>query len=282
MCRWIAYIGKPVFIDTLVTKPSSSLVEQSLNAKMSFRRDGSILATNGDGFGVGWYTERDEPGLFKGAEPAWNNENLNEVCSQTKAHIFMAHIRAASTGAIQRTNAHPFKYKNWLFQHNGYVDHFPLIRRDLQFDIAPELFPFLKGTTDSETFFLLALSFGLEENPKLAIERMICRVEQACYKRDIPCNLVLSCALSDGRTLYTLRYASGKRNHSQYYSNHAECMKDISGDFATVPTNSVVVVSEPLDQSGECWQEMPLQSFATIRNGLIEIEELNCRAQLCI
>src|SRR5688572_20786995 len=98
MCRWIAYIGKPIYIDTLVTKPSRSLVEQSLNSKMSFTQEGSLLTTNGDGFGVGWYAGKEEPGLFKGAEPAWGNENLNEICSQVKAHIFMAHIRAASTG----------------------------------------------------------------------------------------------------------------------------------------------------------------------------------------
>src|SRR4051812_8720292 len=127
MCRWIAYIGRPIYIDALVTKPAYSLVEQSMNSKMSFRVDGSILATNGDGFGIGWYTEREEPGLFKGAEPAWGNDNLSEICAHTRSRIFMAHIRAASTGAIQRSNSHPFKYKNWLFQHNGYVNYFDTI-----------------------------------------------------------------------------------------------------------------------------------------------------------
>lgn len=274
MCRWIAYIGKPIYIDTLVTKPPSSLVEQSLNSKMSFRRDGSILATNGDGFGVGWYADKEEPGLFKGAEPAWNNENLNELCSQTKARIFMAHIRAASTGAIQRTNAHPFKYKNWLFQHNGYVHNFPAIRRDLQFDIAPELYASLKGTTDSETFFLLALTYGLENNPKAAIEQMIRRVKRACDDNNSDFDLGLSCAISDGQTLYTLRYASGERTHSQYYSTLADCMKEINEDSSLLPKNSVVVVSEPLDQSAEHWQEMPLNSFANIKGGLVTIETL--------
>ena len=274
MCRWIAYIGTPIYIDTLVTKPSSSLVEQSLNSKLSFKRDGSILATNGDGFGVGWYTEKKEPGLFKGAEPAWSNENLTEVCAQTKSPIFMAHIRAASTGGIQRSNAHPFKYQNWLFQHNGYVDNFPLIRRDLQFAIAPELYSFLKGTTDSETFFLLAITYGLQDNPKAAIEKMILRVKHACNQHDIAFNLVLSCSLSDGDTLYTLRYASGTHAHSQYYSTHADCMKDINSDYTIMPSNSVVVVSEPLDQSGEHWQKMPLNSFAVIKDGHVMIEEL--------
>lgn len=277
MCRWMAYSGEPVFIDKLVVKPACSLVEQSLNSRMSFRDDGTILATNGDGFGVGWYHLKKEPGLFKGDRPAWGNENLSEICSQIKAHIFMAHIRAASTGEPQRSNAHPFKYKNWLFQHNGYVGQFDVIRRDLQFDIAPELFPLLKGTTDSETFFFLALTYGLEQKPKEALERMIARVERACTERNIPHDLILSCALSDGETLYTLRYASSGKAHSQFYSTHADCMKNIHEEFAAVPKNSVVVVSEPLDQSVEDWLEMPQQSFAAIRNGRVEIEQLQPR-----
>lgn len=267
MCRWISYIGKPIYLDTLVTKPDYSLVSQSLGAKQCFKPDGSLLATNGDGFGIGWYLEKEEPGLFKTAEPAWANENINELCTQIKARIFMAHIRAASTGSIQRTNAHPFKYKNWLFQHNGYLGSFEILRRDLQHSIADEYFSYLKGTTDSETIFLMMLTNGLEKNPKEAIEKTISRIKQACIDKSVQFDLVLSCSLSDGKALYTTRYSSTNRVHSQYYSTHAECMRDINKDSEDMPRCSVVVVSEPLDQSMELWTEMPIGSFATIREG---------------
>jgi predicted glutamine amidotransferase len=274
MCRWIAYTGKPIYIDMLVTKPSYSLLAQSLNARMAFRPDGSILATNGDGYGIGWYTEKPEPGLFKGAEPAWSNENLHEICAQTRAHIFMAHIRAASTGASQRSNAHPFKYRNWLFQHNGHIENFEVVRRELQCAIAPELFPLLKGTTDSETFFLLALTHGLMENPKEAIVQTLRFVKDVCARSAAPNELIFSCAMSDGKTLYTLRYSSGERCHSQYYSTHSDCMKEMDEESSAVPRNSVVVVSEPLDPSTELWHEMPPSSFATFRHGEVAIEPL--------
>lgn len=275
LCRWIAYTGKPIYIDRLVTKPAYSLVEQSLNSKYSFRPDGSILATNGDGFGLGWYMHREEPGLFKIAEPAWANENINEICSQIHARIFMAHIRAASIGAIQRTNAHPFKYKNWLFQHNGFLNHFDVLRRELQFEIAPEYFSYLKGTTDSETLFLLALTYGLEENPRLALETLILRIRKICEKNKVPFDLLMSCAISDGKMLYTVRYSSGNFVHSQYYSTHALSMKEVDENSAEVPSRSVVVVSEPLDQEMEHWKEMPVGAFATIHEGNVNIETLN-------
>ena len=119
----------------------------------------------------------------------------------------MSHIRAASSGAIERNNAHPFKYKNWLFKHNGYLSHFSVLKRDLQFEIGLEFFNCLKGTTDSEILFLLALSYGLEDNPKLAIEKLISRLREVCEKNKVPFELVMSCALSDGKSLYTMRFA---------------------------------------------------------------------------
>ncbi len=82
-------------MDNVITKPTSSLVEQSFNSYIAFKQDGGILSTNGDVFGVGWYYDKTEPGLFKDSEPAWTNENLHEICSHVKAKIFMAHVRAA-------------------------------------------------------------------------------------------------------------------------------------------------------------------------------------------
>lgn len=274
MCRWIAYLGKQIYMDTLVTRPAHSLVAQSLNTKMRYKPDGSILAINGDGFGIGWYGKKVEPGLYKVSDPAWNNENIHELCSHTEARIFMAHIREATIGEVQRSNTHPFKYKNWIFQHNGRVNGFDVIRRDLEFDIASDLYHLVKGNTDSEVFFFLTLTYGLEKNPKKAIEKTINRIKQACEAHNIPFEITLSIAISDGLALYTARYAYGIEYNSQYYSTHAECMKDISSDFAKMPSNGVVVVSEPLDYSLEHWEEMPKSSFATIKNGDIEIEKI--------
>ncbi|MEZ5814239.1 MAG: class II glutamine amidotransferase [Alphaproteobacteria bacterium] len=277
MCRWIAYTGKPVYMDTLVTRPEHSLVVQSLNAKMRYNKEGSILATNGDGFGVGWYGEKKEPGLYKVSEPAWSNENIHEICSHTKAHIFMAHIREATMGEVQRSNTHPFKYKNWLFQHNGRIEQFNVIRRALEFDIDPSLYPLVKGNTDSEVFFFLALTYGLEKNPRRAVEQTISRVERACVEHGIPAEIALSLAISDGVSLYTTRYAKGLKTDTQYYSTHADCMKEINGSScAKIPHKGVVVVSEPLDHSEEYWQEMPEYSFASIKNGRLSIEKLEC------
>ena len=272
MCRWIAYSGQPIFLDSLVTQPEHSLVQQSLNSKLNITAAGHLLNTNGDGFGVGWYKEKPEPGLFKDERPAWHDENLKSICYQIKSHIFFAHIRATTTGEIQRTNCHPFQYKNWLFQHNGHVSSFEKIRRELQFEIAPELYPSLKGTTDSETFFYLAITYGLFNQPKQALQKMVSRVIQALEKAEPEGVLNLSCALSDGEALYTLRFSHGEEPMTQFYSTDTECFVDFDKKASIIPGNSTVVVSEPLDPGSDKWVEVPNNTFTTIIDQNIKTE----------
>lgn len=272
MCRWIAYTGKPIYLDTLVTKPDHSLVVQSRHSQMNYTKNGQLLSTNGDGFGIGWYDKRKEPGLFKDDLPAWHNTNLNNLCHQVKAHTFMAHIRATTTGDIQRANCHPFRYKNWLFQHNGHVSHFPKIRRELQLSIAPELYPLLQGTTDSETFFYLAITLGLLDEPKAAMQKMVEKVLQALLKIDKEGVLNLSCAISDGEKLYTIRYSHNEAPMTQFVSTDTACMAEFAQARPRIPSGSTVVVSEPLDNISSKWRKIANNSFTIINNSNVQSE----------
>lgn len=275
MCRWIAYQGQPIFMGALVTQPKHSLVEQSLNTKLNFTKNGNLWSINGDGFGIGWYNQKKEPGLFKDERPAWNDQNLHEICSQVKSRLFFAHVRASTSGAVQRSNAHPFKYKKWLFQHNGHVDQFEKIKRDLQMAIDPKLYHLIEGTTDSETLFYLCLTFGLEKNPKQAVQKMIQYVIDTCSKNDIPkCDANLSCAITDGDTLYTIRLATSGHAKTQFYSTEIDCLIDLDFGDETLPEGSIVVVSEPLDTLSQKWKMIPENSFVILRHGQAQFEEL--------
>ena len=63
MCRWLAYQGRPIPIDTLLFKPVNSLIHQSLSAQRGH------APTNGDGFGLGWYGDLLKPGLYRDTMP---------------------------------------------------------------------------------------------------------------------------------------------------------------------------------------------------------------------
>src|SRR3546814_16238965 len=98
MCRWLAYTGAPVFLDELICKPVHSLVEQSLCATEA------KSPTNGDGFGIGWYGERPEPGLYREILPAWNDPNLRSPPYQLPAGLFFAHVRPSPGPAPSQFN----------------------------------------------------------------------------------------------------------------------------------------------------------------------------------
>ena len=56
MCRWVAYAGQEVYLENLLFLQKNSLISQSLKATKS------TFVTNGDGFGVAWYGDRETPG----------------------------------------------------------------------------------------------------------------------------------------------------------------------------------------------------------------------------
>jgi glutamine amidotransferase len=163
----------------LITKPKDNLIQQSLHARAP------RTPTNGDGFGVGWYDKQKFPGLFRSIRPAWNDLNLLDMADHIESRLFLAHVRATSLATIQETNCHPFRYKNWLFVHNGQIAEFGLLRQVLLEKVAAEYFENILGSTDSEVMFHLALTFGLEKDVPSAITRMVRVVETVAKKKGV-------------------------------------------------------------------------------------------------
>ena len=176
MCRWRRTSGIRSALRSCSTsaidEPRRSLIEQS-------RRSGPDAGiANADGFGLGWYGLSDTPGLFRSSLPAWGDQNLRELSAQIRSPLFLAHVRAASAGMpVQQTNCHPFRHGKWLFVHNGFIADWPHLRRELTMAVDPELYPLIEGSTDSEVMFFLALTFGLDDDPLGALERMAGFVE---------------------------------------------------------------------------------------------------------
>src|SRR3954471_4503013 len=149
VCRWLAYSGSPVNLEDLLFKPKNSLVVQSKHSHLG------ATETNGDGFGVGWYGERETPGVFTSIEPAWNDRNLRELSAQATSRRVFAHVRATTGSAVQQTNCHPFRHGSWLWMHNGVIAGFTELKRDLALAVDPGLYAEIEGSTDSEMLFFL-------------------------------------------------------------------------------------------------------------------------------
>ena len=155
MCRLLAYAGPPIFLDALLVEPRSSLIAQSMAARRA------MTPVNGDGSGIGWYAERPEPGLYRSIVPAWSDANLVSLCRQIRSPLFMAHVRAATSGEVSMANCHPFTDGRSLFTHNGQIGDYTRLRRRIDALIPDELYHLRRGSTDSEAIFLAACRAGL-------------------------------------------------------------------------------------------------------------------------
>jgi predicted glutamine amidotransferase len=264
MCRWMAYKGTPVFLDDLLFGTEYSLIQQSLAARLSDSR------TNGDGFGIAWYQHRDAPGLYRAIRPAWNDENLRDLANQIRCSVFLAHVRAATGSEIQRSNCHPFRHGRWCFVHNGLIQHFEQIRRQLLINVQPELFSSIRGTTDSELMFYLALSLGLEQDPVGALELMTGLVEFLAEEHAIANAMQMTVGLTDGESLYAVRYSTSGQSRTLFHSKSRDALDELNPGAATFDDKSVAVVSEPFTHLDDYWQEIPESSAVIVRNGTIE------------
>jgi predicted glutamine amidotransferase len=268
MCRWLAYSGSPVLLEELLYGPKNSLIVQSLHSRLGAEE------TNGDGFGIGWYGAQERPALFHSIEPAWNDRNLRELAGHIKAGIVFAHIRASTGSPVQQTNCHPFRHGRWLWMHNGLINDFHIVKRDLVLAIDPEFYPEIEGTTDSETLFHLALTFGLAEDPPAAVQRAIGLVETVGRRHGVEFPFQGTIATTDGECIWAFRYSSEGKSRSLFFSTDVRALRAMYPEnelFQKVDDESRLVVSEPLGELEGVWNEVPESSWGVIQPGQDEL-----------
>jgi predicted glutamine amidotransferase len=265
MCRWLAYSGSPILLEELLYKPEHSLIDQSLHSRLG------VETTNGDGFGVGWYgPDAQTPAVFHSIEPAWNDRNLREVAGHVLSPLFLAHIRASTGTAVQQTNCHPFRHGRWLWVHNGLVRDFHRVKRELALAVDESLFPQMEGSTDSEMLFYLALTFGLEENPPAAVERMVGHVEEVGHRHGTEHPIQMTIGTTDGSSVWAFRYSSEGKSRSLYYSADMRSVREMYPErprLQEASDETRIIVSEPIVDLPGAWNEVPESSYGVVQDG---------------
>ena len=269
MCRWNAYSGEPIALDELLFRTQHGLIDQSLHSRLGAE------TTNGDGFGLGWYVPgmEDAPGRFRSVEPAWNDANLRDLARHIESPLFLAHIRAAVGSPIQETNCHPFRHGRWLFVHNGLLNGFHEMRRDLVLAVDPSLFGGIAGSTDSETLFYLALSFGLEDDPLGAVERAVGFVEATAERHGIEHPVQMTLGFSDGARLWGVRYSTEGKSRSLFASADVSALRKLHPDnprLQRLSDSDHAIVSEPPGDLPGAWLEVPEATTVVIDGGARE------------
>ncbi len=252
-------------MDTLLFRPGNSLIRQSLSAQRS------VVPTNGDGFGLGWYGDLPHPGLFRDTMPAWNDANLRSLAEQIRATLFFAHVRASTGTATTRLNCHPFRFGRWLFMHNGKIGGYAKVRRDLELAISPDYYAHREGSTDSEVFFYLLLGNGLAANPPGAFARTVSQVLAIMAAHGVQEPLRMAAAVTDGQNIYALRYSSDGQSPSLFFGEGCG-LSVIEGQVQfEAGEGCVLILSEPLDSVSSSWTEVGEGSFLHAQGGAVAV-----------
>jgi glutamine amidotransferase len=236
--------------------------------------------TNGDGFGIGWYGEGPVPAVFKNIDPAWNDRNLREVAAQVRSPLLFAHIRASTGTPVQRSNCHPFRHDNWLWMHNGAINGFHELKRDLVLEVDPALYPDIEGSTDSEVLFFLALTLGLREDPVAAVERAVGLVEDVAERHGVEHPVQMSAATTDGTSVWAFRYSSIGQTRTLFFSTAVDQLRRLHPELEVlrhVGEEARLVNSEPLRDLPGAWQEVPESSWGVVRPGADDLQHFSPR-----
>ena len=275
MCRFVAYLGHDILMAEVLVKPSNSIIRQSLHARESHS------PTNGDGFGLGWYTPAisEEPALFTSTSPAWNDRNLLHLTAKIKSNCFFAHVRAASTGGVNPYNCHPFILGRWMLMHNGSIADFIPVKRHLRHLLDDDIYNWIKGETDSEHFFALLIQLAqgrdLSQAHVVADTRReaINVVNELVKKHSKHQTSYFNFCFTDGKRLLATRYCSNKNTTPEtlhYFSGPTFAPhRQLQNRDLQDKHQSVLIASEKLTKFHTEWNDVPANHM------LIVDEDLN-------
>lgn len=272
-----------------MTRPSRSIIQQSFDARERLAGDASTPGyLNGDGFGLGWYS--DDPGdplpcVYRQARPAWNDGNLAMIAEKIYSPVLFAHVRAASPGMdVSETTCHPFRFGRYLWMHNGGLGGFHQMRRALLPKLNDEAFDFAvtNGSSDSALCFAVFLSLVpdkmVESTPdemRARLDRTIVILRDAIREAGVEELSLLNFVVSDGDSLVVSRVVFDPRNPdaeaaSLYYAsgNSYIASPDSPGDYHMVHTDRratlAIVSSEPLTEARDDWVSVPKNHILVI------------------
>ncbi|OBI25650.1 class II glutamine amidotransferase [Mycobacterium sp. E1386] len=107
---------------------------------------------NPDGTGLGVFDGLGRPQLDKQPMAAWEDAAFATEAHELTGTTFIAHVRYATTGALDVRNTHPFLQDGRIFAHNGVLEGLDALDERLREVGTDDL---VLGDTDSERVFAL-------------------------------------------------------------------------------------------------------------------------------
>ena len=136
--------------------------------------------------------------------------------------------------------------------------------------VDPSLYPAIKGSTDSEALFFLALTFGLIDDPFAAVARAVGLVEKVGHEHGVDYPVQMTVATTDGESVWAFRYSSEGRSRSLFFSTEVSALRQLHPDVPILKglgEETRLPVSEPLGDLPGAWNEVPEATAGVVRPG---------------
>jgi predicted glutamine amidotransferase len=282
MCRVVAYLGRPLSLETLLYDTDSSLVRQAYSPRMTAAR------LNLAGFGVvAWdrgSARPDEPFVYRTTTLPVYDRNLRSLARKLEPSCTLAHVRGVpleDSEIVSEVNLHPFRHPraSVALAHNGHLRQFPRMRFDLLPHVRPEVQRRIEGTTDSAWMYAVLLSelddpFSTPDADELAdaAVRMLRLVREVRARNRIATSSPTNLFLTTGRSLVATRFSF---DYGWYPDDDALLEVDLPyvslwytlGDRYSAENGewgmrgeglrSLLIASEPLTADASTWLEVP-------------------------
>jgi predicted glutamine amidotransferase len=203
-----------------------------------------------DGTGVGWFDADGRPQVAKQPIAAYEDKAFAREARELESTTFIAHVRYATTGAIEDRNTHPFEQRGRLFAHNGVVEALDRLEDELGNDRA-----LVKGDTDSERLFALVTREIDRRSGDVGAGIVAAASWVAAELPIYAVNLILATAdglwalrYPDVHELWVLERGAGGPHGGRHLdaASAAGTVRVRSAHLARTP--SVVVATEPMDE----------------------------------
>ena len=97
-------------------------------------------------------------------------------------------------------------------------------------------------------------------------------VEQVAEERGVKSALQMTLGISDGESLYAVRYSTEGNSRSLFHSASRDATAEIAPELSRFSRGARAIVSEPLSDLEQDWVPVPEASFLRITGGKVSCE----------
>lgn len=205
---------------------------------------------NPDGTGLGIFGADGVAALHKEPVAAWQDAEFATEAHEVTATTFIAHVRYATTGALDVVNTHPFLQDGRIFAHNGVVEGLDALDARIHELGVTDL---VHGQTDSERVFALITAAARAHGGDVGAGI----VDAVGWLADNVGIYSVNLLLGTATDIWALRYPDthelyvlDRRHPAQRLALRSRRIRAESGPLTSQP--SVVFATEPMDD--EDWQ----------------------------